>query len=60
MKLNRYSKTLIAITGIGVVALPTGIISSGFIEALSEIKHEEKVFMLPGNGYDFTRVFCFE
>lgn len=34
--------TLIAFLGVGAVAIPTGIISAGFIEQYNEIKGEEK------------------
>ena len=39
--LGRFMGGIIAITGIGLVAVPTGIISSGFIELL-EKKHGDK------------------
>lgn len=39
--IGKLLATIIAITGIGIVALPTGILSSGFVEELGETKSEE-------------------
>lgn len=39
---GKFISGLIAILGIGLVALPTGIISSGFIEKLSNNKNDKK------------------
>lgn len=36
--IGKILATIIAITGIGIVALPTGILSSGFIEEMNESK----------------------
>jgi len=36
--LGKFLSAIIAILGIGLVALPTGIISSGFIETIKENK----------------------
>lgn len=40
--IGRIMGTLIAFLGVGVVAIPTGIISAGFIEQYNEVKGEEK------------------
>lgn len=39
--LGRIMGTLIAFLGVGVVAIPTGIISAGFIEQYNEVKGED-------------------
>jgi voltage-gated potassium channel len=39
---GKILSSIIAILGIGIVALPTGIISSGFMEELNKNKHPEK------------------
>ena len=41
---------LVSITGIGLIALPTGIISSGFIEVLNKTKTESKKMVCPHCG----------
>ena len=40
--LGKVLSAIIAVLGIGLVAVPTGIISAGFVELLSESKCEEK------------------
>ncbi len=40
--LGRMMGTIIAFLGVGAVAIPTGIISAGFIEQYSELKAEEE------------------
>ena len=54
--LGRIMGTLIAFLGVGVVAIPTGIISAGFIEQYSEVKGEGdikhfRVRLLPGDSW---------
>ena len=39
---GRFLGTLIAFLGVGAVAVPTGIISAGFIEQYSEVKEAER------------------
>jgi voltage-gated potassium channel len=39
--IGKLLATIIAITGIGIVALPTGILSSGFVEELGESSNEQ-------------------
>lgn len=54
---GKFSASIIALMGIGIVALPTGIISSGFIEAVSKKNEEEKEeeFNCPHCGKEIKR-----
>lgn len=39
---GRFMAGTIAILGIGLVAIPTGIISAGFVELIDDKKHQSK------------------
>jgi voltage-gated potassium channel len=41
---------LVAVLGIGLIALPTGIISAGFIEKINHSKNEKKSYICPHCG----------
>ena len=45
-----YIIAVIALLGIGLVAVPTGIISAGFIEELSEEKESKSIKYCPYCG----------
>ncbi len=48
--LGKLLSAVIALLGIGLVAVPTGIISAGFIEELSESKKCKKIKYCPYCG----------
>lgn len=48
--LGKLLSGFIALLGIGLVALPTGIISSGFIEELGNNKKKDKNIICPHCG----------
>jgi len=50
--LGRFLGTIIAVLGVGMFALPAGILSSGFIEAIQERKKQEN--LCPHCGRDIT------
>ena len=49
--IGRFLSAIIALLGIGLVAVPTGIVSSGFMEANSEENEDE-------NSSDDEKHFC--
>jgi voltage-gated potassium channel len=48
--LGKLLSGIIAVLGIGLVALPTGIISAGFIERINKSKSEKKITVCPHCG----------
>ena len=52
--IGKILATIIAIAGIGIVALPTGIISSGFVEEFTE--HDENTIECPSCGTKFNNL----
>lgn len=50
--LGKFISGLIAFLGIGIVALPTGIVSAGFIEKVSKKNHYKKKCPHCGKEYD--------
>ena len=54
--MGRLLSGIIAVLGIGLVALPTAIISSGFVEALARNKPDTAAGQPPGTASDAVRV----
>lgn len=52
--LGKVISGVVAILGIGLIALPTGIISAGFIEKIDQSKNEKKSFICPHCGKEIT------
>ncbi|TKG88369.1 ion transporter [Puteibacter caeruleilacunae] len=50
---GKFISGVIALLGIGIVALPTGIIGSGFMEKVSETRQKKKVHRCPHCGETF-------
>ena len=48
--LGKILSAVIALLGIGLVAVPTGIISAGFVEAISNTKQEKDMKYCPYCG----------
>jgi voltage-gated potassium channel len=48
--LGKILSAIIALLGIGLVAVPTGIISAGFVEAISNTKQEKDMKYCPYCG----------
>jgi voltage-gated potassium channel len=48
--LGKIISGIVAFLGIGLIALPTGIISAGFIEKINKSKNEKKTYFCPHCG----------
>lgn len=48
--LGKVISGAVAVLGIGLIALPTGIISAGFIEKINHSKNEKKLYICPHCG----------
>jgi voltage-gated potassium channel len=48
--LGKVVSSFVAFLGIGLIALPTGIISAGFIEKINQSKDEKKIIICPHCG----------
>jgi voltage-gated potassium channel len=48
--LGKIISGIVAFLGIGLIALPTGIISAGFIEKINKSKDEKKSYFCPHCG----------
>jgi voltage-gated potassium channel len=48
--LGKVISGAVAVLGIGLIALPTGIISAGFIEKINHSKNENKSYICPHCG----------
>ena len=46
--LGKILSAVIALLGIGLVAVPTGIISAGFVESISDDKEEKSIALIAG------------
>lgn len=52
--MGKVMSGIIALIGIGFIALPTGIISSAFIERIQEQKNEKKICKCPKCGTEYN------
>ena len=53
--MGKVMSGIIALIGIGFIALPTGIISSAFIERVQKEKKEQKLCTCPNCGNEFKK-----
>jgi voltage-gated potassium channel len=54
--MGKIMSGIIALIGIGFIALPTGIISSAFIERIQEQKKEKNICMCPNCGTEIKNI----
>ena len=52
--LGKIISGVVSILGIGLIALPTGIISAGFIEKINQTKNEKKSNLCPYCGKELN------